>query len=526
MKKVITYWTFDTLHEGHINILRRAKALWDYLVVWLSTEKFNEIKWKKTYQKYKDRKEVLEWIKYVDKVIPEKNRWQKEDDIKENNIDIFVMWDDRKGKFDELNKYCEVKYLPRTKWISSTKIRNNIFKMFLDKKSIKIIEKTHMFKKISIKISSALFIPLFYILSYVIKKRKWLYIFWSMNWNNVSWNSKAMFEFYKDKKWITTYYMTRNKSIVQNSIIYINSFKAIKLILKAEYIFTDSSASSVSPSLALLGKFKIIRLWHGDAIKKINFDSKKYISSIWRFGRFLLKNEYKNNVIIPVWSKANEKIMNSSFLWNKAKVTWLPRNDIFFQNNKNEILKKAGELEKYKKIIAYTPTWRDSSSTIKPFSKEVLSKINKYLKENNYILLISWHIQTEEVKFTEMSNIKNFKNPNIETQELLLIADILISDYSSIYIDFLLTNKPIIFYAYDINEYLNKDRELYFNYEDVVINETLVKNENDLFDTIKNIDNISNDYNYLNSYKKIKDFFHENQNWWYCNNLDSYINKK
>jgi len=89
-----------------------------------------------------------------------------------------------------------------------------------------------------------------------------------------------------------------------------------------------------------------------------------------------------------------------------------------------------------------------------------------------------------------MSNIKNIKNNNIETQELLLIADILITDYSSIYIDFLLTNKPIVFYAYDIKNYLSKDRELYFNYNNVIIKETLTKNEYDFFDTIKNIDKL------------------------------------
>lgn len=530
MKKIITYWTFDVIHEWHINILRKSKALWDYLIVWISSDKFNELKWKKSYQNFNERKKNLEQIKYVDEVIAENNWEQKKEDIKKYNIDIFTMWSDWYWKFDELKELCEVVYLPRTKWISSTKIRKNIFSMFLEKININIKENTHMFKKKSIKFKSLLLIPIFYIFSYIIKKEKWLYIFWSMNWQNISWNSKAMFEYYENNQKIKRYYMTRNKDLVNNNIIYINSFKAINLILKAEYIFTDSSASSVSTSLALLWKFNIVRLWHWDTIKKINFDSKKYISSIRKIWRFLLRNEYKNNIVIPVWSEANKEIMNSAFLWNKAIITWLPRNDLFFENKKNKIKQKIKEninLNKYNKIFLYTPTWRDTWSIISPFSKNLLKNLNNYLKENNYIFLISWHIQTEEISFKEMSNIKNIKNnSNFEIQELLVIADILITDYSSIYIDFLLTNKPIIFYAYDLEKYITKDREFYFDYNKVIINESLTKNEYDFFDTIKNINNIIKRENYIKEYKNIKNFFHKYQNWWYCKKLDLLLNKK
>ena len=127
MKKVITYGTFDLLHYGHINLLQRAKALGDYLIVALSTDEFNSVeKHKVTYFTYEERKRLLEVIRYVDLVIPEENWEQKISDVKEFRVDTFVMGDDWKGKFDFLKDYCEVVYLERTPEISTTKIKNDL----------------------------------------------------------------------------------------------------------------------------------------------------------------------------------------------------------------------------------------------------------------------------------------------------------------------------------------------------------------------------------------------------------------
>lgn len=127
MKRVLTYGTFDLLHYGHVNLLKRAKALGDYLIVGLSTDEFNAIKHKEAYHSFEHRKLILESIRYVDLVIPE-NRWeQKTDDVKKYGVDIFVMGDDWKGKFDFLKDYCEVIYLPRTIGISTTKIKRDLY---------------------------------------------------------------------------------------------------------------------------------------------------------------------------------------------------------------------------------------------------------------------------------------------------------------------------------------------------------------------------------------------------------------
>ena len=128
MKKVITYGTFDLLHYGHINLLRRAKSLGDYLIVGLSTDEFNnKEKNKECYFDYENRKLLLDAVRYVDLVVPEENWEQKISDIQKYNVDVFVIGDDWKGKFDYLEDIgIEVVYLPRTKEISTTKIKNDL----------------------------------------------------------------------------------------------------------------------------------------------------------------------------------------------------------------------------------------------------------------------------------------------------------------------------------------------------------------------------------------------------------------
>ena len=129
-KRVITYGTFDLLHYGHINLLKRAKALGDYLVVVLSTDEFNwNMKQKKCYFSYEERKMLLEAVRYVDLVIPENNWEQKRTDVHEYHIDTFVMGDDWRGKFDFLKEEgVDVVYLPRTPEISTTQIKKDLNK--------------------------------------------------------------------------------------------------------------------------------------------------------------------------------------------------------------------------------------------------------------------------------------------------------------------------------------------------------------------------------------------------------------
>lgn len=129
MKKVITYGTFDLLHWGHINLLKRAKDLGDYLIVAVSSDEFNKLKGKKSYHSYENRKMILEAVRYVDEVIPEHDWEQKKKDVKKHDVDLFVMGDDWKGEFDFLQSQCDVVYLPRTAGISTTKIKKELLQV-------------------------------------------------------------------------------------------------------------------------------------------------------------------------------------------------------------------------------------------------------------------------------------------------------------------------------------------------------------------------------------------------------------
>ena len=126
MKKVITYGTFDMFHIGHLKLLQRMKEMGDELIVAVSTDEFNEIKGKKTMISYEQRAEIVANIKCVDKVIAEYSWDQKVEDIKKYNIDIFVIGNDWEGEFDFLKKDCEVKYLERTKNISTTQLKKSL----------------------------------------------------------------------------------------------------------------------------------------------------------------------------------------------------------------------------------------------------------------------------------------------------------------------------------------------------------------------------------------------------------------
>ena len=128
MKRILTYGTFDLLHHGHIRLLKRAKALGDYLVVAVSTDEFNAGKGKESYHDYALRKEILEAIRYVDLVIPEESWEQKVDDVKRYDIDVVVMGDDWAGsdRFDYLKEYCDLVFLPRTEGVSTSDIKGDL----------------------------------------------------------------------------------------------------------------------------------------------------------------------------------------------------------------------------------------------------------------------------------------------------------------------------------------------------------------------------------------------------------------
>ena len=124
MTKVITYGTYDLLHQGHINLLRRAKELGDYLIVGVTSDSFDRGRGKLNVRNnVLERVEAVKATGYADEVIIEDYVGQKIDDIQKYDVDIFAIGSDWEGQFDYLNEFCKVVYLPRTEGISSTMLR-------------------------------------------------------------------------------------------------------------------------------------------------------------------------------------------------------------------------------------------------------------------------------------------------------------------------------------------------------------------------------------------------------------------
>lgn len=122
-RTVITYGTFDMFHVGHLRLLKRMRDLGQRTIVAVSTDEFNQLKGKQALIPYAERKEIVESLKCVDLVIPERSWDQKVEDIRFHEVDVFVMGDDWRGEFDHLQEQCEVVYLPRTQGVSSSELK-------------------------------------------------------------------------------------------------------------------------------------------------------------------------------------------------------------------------------------------------------------------------------------------------------------------------------------------------------------------------------------------------------------------
>ncbi len=372
-----------------------------------------------------------------------------------------------------------------------------------------------------------------FFLSYIIPKKKDLYIFWSINWKTFSGNSKSLFLYLmKNKPNLQLYYMTRNKTLFQENIpnlLYINNLKSYFIFLRAEYIFTDCDLYDVNPWLSYQpGKFNVINLWHWDPIKAIWYISQaKESKGKWWFSKVIFKNYFWN--IVKLWCSSSlffQKILNTWHLTEKYKITGLPRNDIFFRNDLEIFnIKENLHFDNYKKIFLYVPTWRQDSYEIKPFSKNFIEILNSSCEENNFLFVIKSHQNSDSILYKNYSNIIDISKGNLDSQEVMKYSDCMITDYSSIFIDFMLLDKPIFFYAYDYENYKNNLVNLVDDYENCVIKKGICYNEKDLLSYIKNIENIFKDKNYKQNFHNLKNLYHKYQNGWYCEKILELIKK-
>lgn len=299
-------------------------------------------------------------------------------------------------------------------------------------------------------------------LSELIPKKE-LIVFTGQSGIHYAHNTKAVFEYLQKKTtdfqfvWATNHNGVLNKvsSLYgTDSVVYIFSLKGILALLRAKAICLSHGFGDIS-NIRLSSKTKVIQLWHGTPLKKIgvldrSFDSnqkKKYVA-----------NSQCYDMVISC-SKKEQKNLAKCFSIdeNLVKITGLPRNDTLLKEKEVSLLERYPFLNS--KIILHAPTFRDTGKPVDyfPFPDVELERINQFLEINNAYLLLRGHINegligdgSEKYKNRIISaNQDKFE----DVMELLKYVNVLITDYSSIYIDFLLLDRPVIFLPYDIDEY-------------------------------------------------------------------------
>ena len=310
------------------------------------------------------------------------------------------------------------------------------------------------------------------------KRDKNLWIFGSWFGDKFADNSKYLFLEASKLENIRSVWVSRNIQIVNElrqkkyEAYIVDSEEAICLQKKAKFFFVSTGVEDCY--FSAIGNAVVINLWHGVPLKKIMYDDKIAFNKKSLFERGyvggVLRKIPLRNTFITSTSTTVQQIYLSCFRKGVKHVPILgqPRNDMFFDKTLGEDLHT--KLANEKKIILYMPTHRNSGySKIECNKVFEMKKLDAFCKKNNYVFLIKKHYyhSNEVEELEDYETISDVTQQNFDSQEILSSADILITDYSSCYIDYLLINRPIIFYDYDLQDYLINDREMYFNYDDV-----------------------------------------------------------
>lgn len=308
-------------------------------------------------------------------------------------------------------------------------------------------------------------------LSMLVPRNKRIYVFGAWLGEKYADNTKALFECAQKRKKIRAIWITKNKDVVEEvrslgyEAYYYASIKGIVMQLRAKYVFVTNGISDVNH--AFLGRAVFINVWHGVPLKKIGYDDTyaRNWDSLPRKIRDKIINIPLGREYVVATSETIARIYESAFRRPKEQILRLgqPRNDVFFKPREKQLFQG-------KKIILYAPTHRKEGKETMALSELFqLDKWNAFCEKYDYYLVVKKHFyhKDEEEQLEQYDRILDVTGETFDTQLLLMETDILITDYSSIYIDYLLLERPVLFYAYDYESYLQEDRQMYFEYEDV-----------------------------------------------------------
>lgn len=309
-------------------------------------------------------------------------------------------------------------------------------------------------------------------LSMLMPRNKKLCVFGAWLGERFADNSKQLFIEACERKNLRAVWITKSESVLKEihdmgyEAYMWGTPKAVWTQLRAGYAIVSNGISDLEHTF--LGRSVIIDLWHGIPLKKVVYDNK--YEKDWDSPKQKLRDKLINVPLGKMYFVAPSEmfipIYQSAFRRMREQIICLgqPRSDIFFADNKPD---------KYfsdKKIILYCPTHRNEGAERIELSKIFnLERLEKFLDESGYYFVIKKHFyhRMEVENLEAYPHIIDITNEDMDIQRLIMETEVLITDYSSIYIDYLLLDSPLLFYCYDYEHYLANDREMYFEYEDV-----------------------------------------------------------
>lgn len=344
----------------------------------------------------------------------------------------------------------------------------------------------------------------FVILSYIIPKEKNTIGFVSLQFRGkFSGNNKALFLYIQENlellpKGVKVFYITNQKTtydLLKSKGFEVKYSKYFWLwdLVRAEYIITDGARSFIG-----LGKFKIVQLWHGSGYKKIGLSYSGKKNNNLR--HFHLKRFFNKMVLVCAASEMDKKLKIDAFQNEKVVITGSPCNDLLYLDNKSNI----DNLN----IILYAPTFRDIQGNFSAFSDDGWMKMNDLMQRTNNVFWVKRHPGDYKLIVpNHLPFIRDVTNATEDIQELLRNTKLLITDYSAISSDYSFTERPIIFYTYDFEEYLNSSRTFYYDIKSLLPGPFAV-NEIQLFNLLEDISWFT-DEGYQNRYNIFRSNFHQ-----------------
>jgi len=311
------------------------------------------------------------------------------------------------------------------------------------------------------------------------------------------------------------------------------SVKGFWQILRAEQLLIESGnvpgigGHDIAYERLFPGRFNIFQTWHGTPLKHICLDVFRGRGALNWYQKLyfrLYRMELRSLSGILALSDAAKQRFAGAFDNPSIQVTGYPKNDVFFG--------EAGDWDisprwtTYERIVLYAPTYRDHPNPERPFSPEDFRQLNERLRSRNWCLLVKKHHFDTTMDLPEaMSNIVDISQEVDDIQEVLVQTDILISDYSSTFIDYLLRRKPVIFYIYDLEKYLDESRPMYCEYLEEVPG-PFARNAQELFDLLFGVDDWFEEDTYRAKFGASVDFYHRFQDGDSCKRFQSLLQSR